>query len=492
MSTLAVVEKSQDQLKQIGREDAALTDHFRPKLKVNYDLTRALVSFQANKTVAGYRWFKFKEGFSSTLVNYVFDRLRISSGKVIDPFTGSGATLFSASGRGLDALGIELLPVGCEIIRARKAALQHPDRVISTLRNWVGQKPWQTSNGRQVPFQHLRITEGAFPQKTERRLKSYVGALSDVRDTASASVLRLALLSILEEISYTRKDGQYLRWDDRSGRRQGTKLFNKGLIRDFDIAILDKLVHILDDLDSPPDLFGNASRLKLSGQVEVACGSCLEELPKLPTNSFSVLMTSPPYCNRYDYTRTYALELALLGIHEAGIRQLRQQMLSCTVENREKGGLADLVGVQNFERGKQIFNEQVLLSAICHHLDYLRDEHQLNNSGIARMVRNYFWEMTLVILECARVLQPGAPFIMVNDNVRYAGIPIPVDLILSRIAECAGFEVETIWVLPKGKGNSSQQMGEHGREELRKCVYVWRAPTRTQAKQQVPLLGHQR
>jgi len=29
-------------------------------------------------------------------------------------------------------------------------------------------------------------------------------------------------------------------------------------------------------------------------------------------------------------------------------------------------------------------------------------------------------------------------------------------------------------VLPNGKGNSSQQMGEHGREELRKCVYVWR------------------
>jgi hypothetical protein len=33
---------------------------------------------------------------------------------------------------------------------------------------------------------------------------------------------------------------------------------------------------------------------------------------------------------------------------------------------------------------------------------------------------------------------------------------------------------ENILVLPNGKGNSSQQMGEHGREALRKCVYVWR------------------
>jgi len=48
-----------------------------------------------------------------------------------------------------------------------------------------------------------------------------------------------------------------------------------------------------------------------------------------------------------------------------------------------------------------------------------------------------------------------------------------VDMILSSIAEKLGFQTENILVLPNGKGNSSQQMGEHGREELRKCVYVW-------------------
>jgi hypothetical protein len=63
---------------------------------------------------------------------------------------------------------------------------------------------------------------------------------------------------------------------------------------------------------------------------------------------------------------------------------------------------------------------------------------------------------------------------MVNDNVRYAGASISVDLILSDLAEKLGFFVETILVLPNGKGNSSQQMGAHGREPLRKCIYVWR------------------
>ncbi len=90
------------------------------------------------------------------------------------------------------------------------------------------------------------------------------------------------------------------------------------------------------------------------------------------------------------------------------------------------------------------------------------------------MVRGYFYEMACVIAESARVLRRNAPLIMVNDNVRYAGASISVDLILSSIAEQLGFSVENIIVLPSIKGNSSQQMKRYGCEALRKCVYIWR------------------
>ena len=82
--------------------------------------------------------------------------------------------------------------------------------------------------------------------------------------------------------------------------------------------------------------------------------------------------------------------------------------------------------------------------------------------------------MCLVIFELFRVIKKDGIVYMVNDNVRYAGETIPVDLILSDFAESAGFNVDKIWILGNGKGNSSQQMGNHGREELRKCLYVWR------------------
>jgi DNA modification methylase len=90
------------------------------------------------------------------------------------------------------------------------------------------------------------------------------------------------------------------------------------------------------------------------------------------------------------------------------------------------------------------------------------------------MARGYFYEMACVIQECFRVLKPGAFLFMVNDNVRYAGASISVDMILSDFAEKLGFVVENILVLPSDKGNSSQQMGNHGRDPLRKCIYVWK------------------
>src|SRR5207249_8849207 len=113
----------------------------------------------------------------------------------------------------------------------------------------------------------------------------------------------------------------------------------------------------------------------------------------------------------------------------------------------------------------QVARNQQVLQSILKYLEGLKVKDQLNNNGIPRMVRGYFYEMACVIEECARVLYPGGLLFMVNDNVRYAGASVSVDLILSNMAEQLGFDVEQILVLPNGKGNSSQQM-EIGRAHV--------------------------
>jgi hypothetical protein len=334
---------------------------------------------------------------------------------------------------------------------------------------WKDERPWKKSKTAK-PINELRITHGAYPAKTLEAMGQFLEA-SEQEVPRVKAVLLFALLCILESLSFTRKDGQYLRWDYRSGRRQGKKIFDKGTILDFDKAITHKLHEIVADVrsaDEPEDLFAEA---RSKAEIKLHSGSCLDILPKLNAESYDGLITSPPYCNRYDYTRTYALELAILNVDEEGLSMLRQEMLSCTVENRAK----DLLALNaKWEAAIVAADQHALLQSILAYLDSQKELGLLNNNGIPRMVRGYFYEMACVIFESARVLKQGAPLIMVNDNVRYAGASISVDIILSGLAEHLGFKAEQILVLPNGKGNSSQQMGTHGREALRKCVYVWR------------------
>ncbi|WP_343405505.1 DNA methyltransferase [Caldilinea sp.] len=444
---------------------------FERRLIVDPSLNRQIVSFQANKSRPAYRWYKYKEAYSAGLVEYLLARYNLTAGTLLDPFAGSGTTLFAATKLGLHADGIELLPIGQQIIATRDL-LEHDcsDEATAVIHRWLKTEPWRNTESN-VSLQELRITKGAYSTATHNAIECYMTA-AQRENSCAQTILRFALLCVLEEISFTRKDGQYLRWDYRAGRRQGKKSFDKGPIQEFSSAIRTKLTEIIQD-HTEATMQGSlfASARPTAGRIRLLNGSCLDVMPQLLAGSYDALMTSPPYCNRYDYTRTYALELALLGTDERKLAALRQEMLSCTVENRAK----DLLHMNPaWQNAIAVADNQRLLQAILAYLNRQRELGLLNNAGIPRMVRGYFYEMACVIAESARLLKPNAPLFMVNDNVRYAGVSISVDLILSDMAESLGFIVDEVLVLPNGKGNSSQQMGQHGREALRKCVYIWR------------------
>ncbi len=446
-----------------------LESNFKNKFQVTPIINRKIVSYQANKNRQQYRWYKYKEAFSATLVEYLLTEYKKEiKGIIIDPFAGSGTSIFASSELGYNAVGIELLPIGIEVIKTRLNLQKGlSDKECKRLLFWKNNHPWKHQKQR-LSLPSLRITEGAYPQETLIQLEQYLAHLKN-ETTVIQNILKFALLCVLESISYTSKDGQYLRWDYRADRKYSSRNFQKSLILPFEKAITQKFEEILEDTRfyGQGELFGS---IKKCGEIHIIEGSCLEILPTLESNSYNGLITSPPYCNRYDYTRTYALELALLGINEEQLSDLRQKMLSCTVENRCKSM------INKWTNAIREANHQQLLQQILNFLNLELEEGRLNNKGIPRMIKGYFYEMSCVIAECFRILTSGSPFFMVNDNVRYAGIEIPVDIILSDIAQSLGFIVETILILPTGKGNSSQQMGLHGRKELRKCVYVWRKP----------------
>jgi len=461
----------------------ALLSHYRQRIVHNPALDRSLVSFQANKTVPFSGWFKYREGFSESLVSYLLQQLHPQPGTLLDPFAGGGSALFAASALGWEVKGIEVLPVGIYAMRARQSARNIASQSLIALIRELEAVDFATYAKSEYALHHIAITRGAFPAEEEQQLTGYLAYCDEqIRDDILRTLLRYAAFCILEDMSYTRKDGQYLRWDARSGRSQGKKPFNKGRILPFREALNAKLRQMANDIGAAPtqqSLFNVPSTTTHEGaDLELYEGSCLTILPEMGANSVDFVLTSPPYANRYDYTRTYALELVFLGCDDQRVKQLRQEMLSCTVENKEKRDqlrqfYARIGREQDFERIDATFQRQDALQEVLGILDGYKERGILNNANIARLVRNYFYEMCFVIYELGRVLRPGGIVAMVNDNVRYAGEEVPVDLILSDIAETFSLTTRVIWTLGRGKGNSSQQMGTHGREELRKCVYVW-------------------
>ena len=453
-----------------------LLEQYVGQLKVMPSLTRALVSYQANRNAPFYRWFKYREGFSSELVEFFLTTFKPKDKqlpRVLDPFAGAGTTLTTATRLGWQATGIELMPVGAMVTRAHLVIdavdISEFKRELERLVTFSLDS--NNTNGEKFP--HIRITAQAFSLETEAAIVAYKTFLATIEDEAVRSLFHLACLAILEDVSYTRKDGQYLRWDNRSGRTLKAT-FYKSEIYEFRRAITKQLELMLIDLQQ----YGGDSLVRNACLIE---GSCLAELPRLCANSFDLIITSPPYCNRYDYTRTYALELAFLGNGEDAVKNLRQTLLSATVENKSKRKwlseqYKNCGNIELFNRAAAGFDDNSALQEVLSLLCAARTSGRLNNKNIPNLVENYFFEMSFVVNELARILAPGGRVVMVNDNVQYIGEEVPVDLILSDFAANAGLTVEHIWVLPRGKGNSSQQMGVHGRKELRKCVYVWSKP----------------
>ena len=249
----------------------------------------------------------------------------------------------------------------------------------------------------------LRITKGAYPPETEYKINRYLYELQHEK-TEVQKILMFSLLCILESVSYTRKDGQFLRWDMRSGRGSGKNCFNKGEIISFNRAIKKKLTEIIEDITGNSenmDFFLDKPVKTQFGKVRLLKGSCLNILPKIKDECYTGIITSPPYCNRYDYTRTYALEHAVLGINEPELLLLRQAMLSCTVENKPK----ELLSInKEWKTAMDICSNQELLHEILNYLEHKKEKKELNNNGIVKMVKGYFYEMACVIQECYRVL----------------------------------------------------------------------------------------
>ena len=147
----------------------SLHARFADRIYTDLSLSRKLVSYQGNKNVPGLRWLKYKEGFSADLVEGLLGATSAKS--LLDPFAGSGTAPLTAGSLGIEATGIEIMPVGHLLARSISAAsnglqredlYQAADGLLEALTGGAYSPDWM--------FRHIPITEHAFPEHTERDL----------------------------------------------------------------------------------------------------------------------------------------------------------------------------------------------------------------------------------------------------------------------------------------------------------------------------------
>jgi len=399
----------------------------------------SLVSYVGNREVPLLRLYRYKEAFAFRFVEEWLARFGAGpEDTVFDPFCGMGTTLLAASCRGIPAVGTDRLPVAVFIARTLPLFFQvrpgELTRVFEHLRQIA-------PSAEPAPVaMDVAIMGVAFPAGTLLALRRWKAAI-DGLDSPFREIFLLLFFSVLEACSYTSKDGQFLRL--RRDKRPA----------DLEEALTGKVREAETDVRWIREL--GWDRAFLPFQVVLGDTRRLEDVPfeRSPT----VIITSPPYANRYDYTRTYSLELCFHFVRNfAELRELRHGLLRSHIEAR----LAPA--------------EEAPHPAVRELVDFLRARGKaLNNPRIPDMLTGYFVDMQKAIREWRRVLAPSARVAMVVDNVRFEGRMLPVDLILSEMAEEEGFVVEEI-VVARYKGNSSQQMGRYGRVPVRESIVVWR------------------
>lgn len=468
-------------------ERLALEDRYWGITEVTDKFNRQSVSYQLSKKDCIHGWLKYKEGFSAVLVKQLLEDFNVEKGDlVIDPFMGSGTTALVSTLAGINSIGYDILPMSKISISAKSNIYKYSvDELTNILHSFKAEEVPSDYNRRSPA---LSITEGAYPPETDRQLAYYTEWFdnSDFSDEAK-TLIKLCCLNTLERISYCAKDGQYLRWDIRSpkmveantnrvakGKRPIVVELNKGELPDFKTAMLEELNKVITDIEEIQAKNG-ASGMAKSTFIE---GSSLFEMTNLENNILTACISSPPYCNRYDYTRTYALELAYLGVDKDRFNQLRQDLLSCTVENRPKieairAHYERINRADDFKRILHIARDNSVLQEINDALLQRSKWGEINNKGVLKMVDGYFTELTFLFAELYRCCKKGAKIAFVNDNVRYAGEVIPVDFLTTLLAEQIGFKPIKVYSLRQQKGNSSQQMKKYGRIALRKSITIW-------------------
>ncbi len=399
-----------------------------------------LVASAPDKDKPVYNWVYYKPSYSSGLVRKLIKKFDIGGDKtILDPFCGIGTTALVCKDSGIASWNSDISPY-CVFISTIKtndydiAALQD---VKDKLQAIDYQKP------RDLPPTYY--LNKCYTVEELSAIIFYWNLFGEIEDRACADFFKFAVLSIMDQYTFARKDGGFLRFKPPG---------KKSPIHDFKRDLFRKIGGMISDLSRENDLRSFLDKKpNVIQKKEIKIIQSDSRKLDFPDAACDCIITSPPYLNRYDYTRMYALELEMLLLDDEKVKRLRKGTLKSHTES-EGYPLID-------------FDQLGMLKKVMTEIPNKR----LTNAQIPRMIHGYFSDLHWCLKEYRRVLRRGSKVAMVVGNCRFSGINVETDKMICELGEGLGFTPEEI-IITKLRGSSAQQVSGYGEIQLRESIVI--------------------
>jgi DNA modification methylase len=413
---------------------------------------------------AAHGWYRFVLSFPPHLVRDYLDRFGIGSGqRVLDPFCGTGTTLVECKKLGIPSVGLEANPMACFASRVKVDWTPDPDALLAHAQE-LGElaREEMRSHGidddfffssprkRTCPLlslpaeQEKLLLKGSISplplHKTLVLLKHFDLYRDETVDAHERLALAKALVEAISNLHFGPEVGV------------GPAKKDAPTVAPW----LDGVRAIAEDLRALAPLHTTPSAVHQADARRVDC--------LLDPQSIDAVITSPPYPNEKDYTRTTRLESVLLGMirDKADLRAVKQGLVRSNtrtvfvkdVDDRWVAGhpevqrIAEAIEARRIELGK--------------------------TSGFERMypraVKLYFGGMFRHLASLRQVLRPGARLAyVVGDQASYLRVMIRTGQILADMAKSLGYELLGIDLF-------RTRLATATREQLREEVVLLRLP----------------
>lgn len=411
------------------------------------------VNFQKAYQTPVQRWFPYREGYSTLLVNAFIRELKIT-GNVFDPFCGSGTTLLAARNNSLNSFGIDVNPIS--VLVAKVENEQYDDIEIENVRYEIS-KIRALAKSEEVLYTPFDLADKVFNRGILNSLLQLKNYINKIASEKIRNLIFVAWLSIIESISNVKKEGNGIKYKNRKRTSNGYININKDIWEEqvfpedkFNFVknkLLNHLEVILADISYN---YGSCEK-----KPYIFKGSCLG-FTEFFLDEIQFTFFSPPYCNCFDYFEIHKVEL----------------WLGDFVPSKEEFRLLRNTG---FRSNTNSLNHKCIINSnkYLEDLISLFDREKLWNNRIPNVVRGYFDDMYRFLTKLYQQTVKNGYVGIVVGNSAYSGVIIPSDILIADIAKEIGFKVKNIFITRHLTTSSQQkQKLEYLKNYLRESIVL--------------------